>query len=74
MPNISTSKQALNTALILIGAALMVYDFVVNPDVIYFKIGGLVILMFGLYKSTQQWTLDNTKNSADEDENAPNHE
>jgi hypothetical protein len=67
MPNINTSKQGFNTLIILSGAALMVYDFVVNPDVVYFKIGGLVVLMFGLYKSTRQWTSDNSKKDPEDD-------
>lgn len=59
MPDINTSKQSFNTIIIIIGIALLLYDFIQNPEVVYFKIAGLVTLMFGLYKSTQQWTSDN---------------
>ena len=59
MPQVNVSKQATNTLIILIGAGLLIYDFVVAPKEVYFKIAGLVILMFGLYKSTKQWTRDN---------------
>ena len=59
MPNINASKQSFNTLIIIIGIALLLYDFIANPDQVYFKIAGLVILMFGLYKSTKQWTNDN---------------
>ncbi len=67
MPQVNVSKQALNTVIILIGAVLLIYDFIAEPKEVYYKIGGLVILMFGLYKSTQQWTSDNnTQDEADD--------
>lgn len=76
MPNINASKQSLNTFIIVVGIALLLYDFITNPDQVYFKIAGLVILMFGLYKSTQQWTSDNKseegKNIAEEEDNKSN--
>ena len=68
MPSINSSKQSFNTLIIIIGAGLMLYDFIANPSEVYFKIGGLVILMFGLYKSTRQWATDN-KSTDSEDEN-----
>lgn len=60
LPGINTSKQSINTAIILIGAGLLLYDFMSSPEHAYLKIAGLVILMFGLYKSTKQWSSDNT--------------
>ncbi|QTY26631.1 hypothetical protein [Flavobacterium sp. CS20] len=78
MPNINASKQSFNTLIILIGAGLLLYDFIAKPNEIYFKIAGLVILMFGLYKSTQQWTSDNktddNENSTEEDDKPKNDE
>jgi len=68
MPNINASKQSINTLIIIIGAALLLYDFISKPDEIYFKIAGLAILMFGLYKSTQQWTSDNKSENNSEEE------
>jgi hypothetical protein len=35
---------------------------------VYLKIIGLVLLMFGLYSSTRQWSSDNDKNTEDENE------
>ncbi|RRO23211.1 hypothetical protein [Flavobacteriaceae bacterium 14752] len=67
MPNINAPKQSLNTLIIVIGAGLLLYDFIAKPSEIYFKIAGLVILMFGLYKSTQQWTSDNKSENNTED-------
>ena len=74
MPNINTSKQSFNTLIIVIGAGLMIYDFINKPDVVYFKVAGLIILMFGLYKSTQQWTADNKREDSSDDGNAQDHE
>ena len=48
----------------------MIYDFINKPDVVYFKVAGLIILMFGLYKSTQQWTADNKREDSSDDDNA----
>jgi hypothetical protein len=59
MSGINVTKQSLNTLIIVIGIGLLLYDFIAKPEVIYFKISGLIILMFGLYKSTKQWTADN---------------
>jgi hypothetical protein len=66
MPHVDVSKQSFNTFIIVIGAGLLVYDFITEPDNAYFKIAGLVILMFGLYKSTQQWTADNPKENKED--------
>lgn len=65
MPHVDVSKQSFNTLIIIIGAGLLIYDFTSNTENVFFKISGLVILMFGLYKSTQQWTTDN---KAEEDQ------
>lgn len=69
MSQINASKQTVNTIIIVTGIGLLMYDFISKPEDVYFKIFGLVILMFGLYKSTQQWTSDNKSNDvAEEDE------
>jgi len=68
MSQINASKQTVNTIIIVVGIGLLLYDFISQPDVIYFKISGLVILMFGLYKSTQQWTSDNKASDVAEDD------
>lgn len=69
MPDINVSKQSYNTLIIIVGIGLLLYDFISNPEVIYFKISGLIILMFGLYKSTKQWSNDNNPDNDDSDEN-----
>ena len=83
MSQINASKQTVNTIIIVAGIGLLLYDFISKPEEVYFKISGLIILMFGLYKSTQQWTSDNKSNDvaeedktnldvSDNDENAKN--
>ncbi|TKS57348.1 hypothetical protein [Mesohalobacter halotolerans] len=72
MSQINASKQSYNTLIIIIGIALLLYDFIANPDQVYFKIAGLVILMFGLYRSTKQWTSDNK--SKDSDDSSEDHD
>jgi len=67
MSSINAPKQTFNTIIIVVGIALLLYDFISNADVVYFKISGLVILMYGLYKSTQQWTSDNKSKQESED-------
>lgn len=66
---IDTKKQALFTAFIIIGAALIIYDLIGENENVYLKVGGLLLLMIGLYNSTKQWTKDNPKDDQDSSEN-----
>ncbi|GAA0872203.1 hypothetical protein GCM10009117_13500 [Gangjinia marincola] len=62
------NRQFLNTILIITGAALLVYGMGVKEDLVYFQVGGFVILMLGLYRSTQLWVKENnTDNTQDDD-------
>lgn len=61
---INTKRQAIFTLIILIGAGLLIYDLVEKTDVVYIKIIGLILLMFGLYNSTKQWAQDNPKDQS----------
>lgn len=58
---INIKSQTINTFLIVIGAAMLIYSLSYEQEEPYFQIGGLVLLMFGLYKSTQQWVSDNKR-------------
>lgn len=73
MKMINTKKQSINAALIIIGAGLLIYDLVSESDIVYVKIGGLVILMIGLYNSTKQWASDNPKNTDDQNDIPDEH-
>jgi len=67
---INTRKQIVYTIFILLGAVMLIIDLTGINENVYLKIGGLTILMIGLYNSTKQWTKDNPKddNEPTEDE------
>lgn len=66
---IDTKKQALFTAFIIIGAILIIYDLTGENENVYLKVGGLLLLMIGLYNATKQWAKDNPKDDQDSSEN-----
>ncbi|WP_034923073.1 hypothetical protein [Gillisia sp. CAL575] len=57
--------QLINTILILIGGAIMIYTISMEERNRYLQVLGLVIIMFGLYRATNFWV--ETKD--DEDDN-----
>lgn len=61
-------KQVLNTGIIIIGALLLLYDLALDPESVYFKIAGLVILMFGLYNASKHWVGDQEKEEPNDDD------
>lgn len=65
---INTKKQAIYTAFIIIGAILIIFDLSGENENVYIRIGGLVILMIGLYNSTKQWAKDNPKDDQSTDD------
>lgn len=58
------NSQIINTALIVIGGALLIYTISVENVSPYFKIVGLIIIMLGLYRATNYWvaTKDDHEN------------
>lgn len=65
---IDTKKQVIYTAFIIIGAIMLIFDLTGMNESVYLKIGGLLILMIGLYNSTKQWAKDNPKDDKDSSE------
>jgi hypothetical protein len=63
------NSQVVNTALIVIGGALIIYTISADDVSPYFKIIGLVIIMLGLYRATNYWvaTKDDHKNDNEKD-------
>ena len=57
--------QLINTILIVIGGAIMIYTISMEERNRYLQVLGLVIIMFGLYRATNFWV--ETKD--DEDDN-----
>ncbi|WP_035695834.1 hypothetical protein [Christiangramia portivictoriae] len=49
------NSQVLNTILIFVGGALLLYAISVDDVSPYFKIIGLIIIMLGLYRATNFW-------------------
>ncbi|MBW2961352.1 hypothetical protein [Mesonia aestuariivivens] len=62
----STKKQLFSTLLILIGGGLLLYTMISENAIVYFKIAGIVILMFGLFRATRVWVDDNKTTREDE--------
>ncbi len=58
------NSQVINTALIVIGGALLLYSISAEDVSPYFKIIGLIIIMLGLYRATNYWvaTKDDHEN------------
>ena len=49
------NSQVINTTLIVIGGALLLYSISAEDVSPYFKIIGLIIIMLGLYRATNYW-------------------
>lgn len=59
-------SQILNTILIIVGGAIMIYTISGEDRNKYLQIVGLVIIMFGLYRATNFWV--ETKDDEDNEE------
>ncbi|HSP11620.1 MAG TPA: hypothetical protein VLO29_03760 [Salegentibacter sp.] len=64
------TTQLINTILIVIGGALLLYAIAVENANQYIKITGLVIIMFGLFRATNFWvaTKDDHKEEKEKDQ------
>lgn len=63
------NSQVINTALIVIGGALLLYSISAEDVSPYFKIVGLIVIMLGLYRATNYWvaTKDDHQNENEKD-------
>ncbi|PKD17917.1 hypothetical protein APR41_18375 [Salegentibacter salinarum] len=61
------NSQVINSILIVVGGALLIYAIAAEDAHAYFKIGGLIVIMLGLYRATNFWVA--TKDDHKEDEN-----
>lgn len=68
-----TSAQFINSMLILVGGAILLYEISAEERNVYSMIVGLVLLMYGLFKATNFWvdTKDDHKKEQ-EDEHSDN--
>lgn len=65
------SSQFINSLLILIGGAILLFEISGEERNVYAMILGLVLLMYGLFKATNFWvdTKDDHKNEQEEENN-----
>lgn len=62
------NSQVINSLLILVGGAALIYTIAVEGVSPYFKIVGLIIMMLGLYRATNFWVATKDDHQ-DENEN-----
>lgn len=62
----SNRSQVINSVLIIVGAALLIFHIAVEKKNPYVMVVGLVLLMFGLYRATNHWVI--TKDDHKEDD------
>ena len=66
---IKNNSQLVNTLIIIVGAGLSFYGITAVGEYKYMKIIGIVILMFGLYRATQQFVVSEEKRKDENDKN-----
>lgn len=65
------SSQFINSILILVGGAILIFQISGEERNVYMMILGIVLLMYGLYNATNFWveTKDDHKKEKEEDKN-----
>lgn len=65
------NSQVLNSFLIIVGGAMLLYEISGDKENVYVLIAGIILLMFGLYRATNHWvyTKDDHKQENESDEN-----
>ncbi|MCY2687272.1 hypothetical protein [Salinimicrobium sp. TH3] len=65
------SSQFINSMLILIGGAILIFQIAGEERNVYMMILGIVFLMYGLYNATNFWveTKDDHKKEKEEENN-----
>ncbi|PRX42893.1 hypothetical protein [Salegentibacter salegens] len=61
------NSQIINTILIVVGGALLIYAIAAENAHAYFKIGGLIVIMLGLYRATNFWVATKDDHKEEED-------
>jgi len=62
-------KQLINGFVILLGAVFLLYSVINESISVYFKVAGLVFIMFGAYRASNHWVAHRDDHLAkDEDE------
>ena len=50
-------SQVVNTVLIVAGGILLIIELAAEQKNVYLLITGIIILMFGLYRATNHWSI-----------------
>lgn len=66
------TSQVLNSLLIIVGGAILLFEISGEDRNVYLMILGLVMLMFGLYRATNFWV--DTKDDHKKDPESENEE
>lgn len=66
------SAQFINSMLILVGGAILIFEISGEERNVYAMIIGLVLLMYGLFKATNFWVETKDDHKEEEDENRDN--
>lgn len=68
MPIKNNSKQLFNGILIFLGAGFLLYSLVGKDVHVYFKIIGLIMIMFGAYRASNHWVAHKDDHLSEEEE------
>ena len=66
------NSQLINSLLIIVGGALLIFEISGENKDVYVLIGGIILLMFGLYRATNHWV--ETKDDHLEENNTTSEE
>ncbi|MEN8815506.1 MAG: hypothetical protein ABF274_01370 [Nonlabens sp.] len=64
----NNSKQLLNGFLIFIGAIFLLYSLIFDDTNVYFKVLGLIMIMFGAYRASNHWVAHKDDHLSEEEE------
>lgn len=64
----NSSKQLLNGFFIFLGALFLLYAVLFEDTNVYFKIAGLIMIMFGAYRASNHWVEHKDDHLSDEEE------
>lgn len=67
------SSQFINSMLILVGGAILLYEISGEERNVYSMIVGLVLLMYGLFKATNFWVDTKDDHKEEQEEEKPDN-
>ena len=64
----TNNSQVINTVLIVVGGALLIYQISTQEKNPYLMIFGIVFLMWGLYRATNHWVVTKDDHNKEDDQ------